>query len=162
MGKTPQKPVQNGFSLVEMVVYLTILSVMLVVLTEVFVSTLNTRAESETASAIDEDGRFLMSRVSYDVGRSQAVAVPAPNTLQLTIDGLTNTYGLSGSNLVLTNAAGTARLNGFGTSVSSVSFERIGNAGGKQTVRTSFRLTSVGQRSSGTENKDFAITVGQR
>lgn len=156
---------QKGFSFIELILYMGLLVGFLVVLTDIFVSSLDVQTESEATSVIQEDGRYLLARLSYDVGRSQVIVQPAvlgqiSPVLQLTIDGVTYTYGPSGTNLVLIGPLGTQPLNGYGSMVSAFSAQRLGDADGKPTVRILFTVTSTTSRPKGHETKSFQTTLG--
>ena len=158
---------KRGFTVIELLIYMALLTGFLLILTRVFSSTLDIQLDSEANSSIQQDSRYILSRLTYDIQRAQAVTTPAAiggsgSTLALTISGVTNTYTLSGNNLTLTNASPAAQLNSQNSSVSAVLFKRIGNAGGKDTVQLSFTLTSVVKRLQGSDVKSFQTTVGRR
>src|SRR3972149_9396014 len=88
---------RRGFTIVEMIIYCSILISFLYVLTNMFVSILDMQLESETTSSVTQDSRYLFSRFAYDLGRASAIVTPAAlgeqsNTLQLTINGALHTY----------------------------------------------------------------------
>jgi hypothetical protein len=80
----------------------------------------------------------------------------------MTVGGSTFTYDLSGSNLQLTDNIGAANLNGNGVTVSALSFQRIGNAGGKDTIRYSFKLTATTKSTAGNSSQTFTSTAELR
>ena len=82
--------------------------------------------------------------------------------MALTIGGVATTYALNGGNLQLTDGSGTATLNGSETSISALTFQRLGASGGKDTVRVSFTVTSKAQAKSGASVQTFTTTVGRR
>ena len=108
-----------------------------------------------------------MSRLIYDINRAENIVLPAipsaeTNSLVLTIDSLSNTYSLSGGNLIISDNQGSDNLNSFGTRISNLSFKRLGNVGGKKTITFSFTLTSATQREYGPEIKTIQTTSGLR
>jgi type II secretory pathway component PulJ len=156
---------RQGFTVVELLVYSGILVVFLYVLTNMFTAILDMQLASETASAVVSDGRFILSRLEYDISRASAIVMPASlgaqsSGLTLTIGSTDYTYAVSGGNLQLTASSASASLNSFGTSVSGVSFRRYGNTNGKHSVRIAFTLTSTTQRVSGSETQNFQTTIG--
>src|SRR3990167_8355868 len=98
---------ERGFSILEIVMYMGILSVLLFIFTDIFVSMLDVRSESLANSSVVQDARFMLSRFSYDI-------------------------------------------------------KKLGNTGGKPSVRITFTLTSVIQRKSGYETRNYQTTVGTR
>ncbi len=158
---------KSGFTLIELLLFMGIFSMLLVMITQIFVSTLDAQKDSESLSAVYQDGTYILSRITYDVSRSSAIAIPASlgqqtNSLQLTINSQTYTYSLNNNNLVITDDAGTDVLNGYDTTVSNLSFTRLGNTDGKNSIRLAFTATSKIQRPQGPEQLNFQTTVGTR
>ena len=156
-----------GVTLVELLIYMALVAIFLITLTDIFASILNVRTESEATSSVDEDSRFILARLNYDINRAQSITTPAslgnstPN-LVIVISGINYTYSLNTNNLELINNLGTNNLNSSETQVSGLSFQKIGNAGGKDTVKIQFTITSKTQRPAGPETKTFNTTVGRR
>jgi type II secretory pathway component PulJ len=158
---------KKGFTIVELLIYMTLLSGFLLLMTRIFSSTLDVQLESESQSAIQQDSRYILSRLTYDIQRATSVTTPATQggsgaTLAMVIGGVTNTYALSGTNLTLTNSNPADQLNSINTQVSGLLFKRIGNVGGKDTVQVQFTLTSSTKRIQGADVKSFQTTVGLR
>jgi prepilin-type N-terminal cleavage/methylation domain-containing protein len=166
MMKLP-KLTQRGVTLVEMLIVMALLSVFLLVIATIFTSTLDIQSQSSSYDAVMSDGRFIMARLDYDIPLATAITTPASlgasgASLVMTIGGNTYTYALSSGNLQLTDNIGAANLNGSGTTVSSLTFQRIGNAGGKDTIRYSFTLTSIAKSTTGTTSQTFTSTTERR
>ncbi|MBI2405012.1 hypothetical protein HYV22_02430 [Candidatus Gottesmanbacteria bacterium] len=162
-----RKVVGTGFTIVEMLLYMGLLSGFLVILTSIFLSALDVSSESQTFSRMEEDGRYILARLTYDIARSQAVTIPTTlgtpaNSLQLTIGGESVIYGISGTNLTIASGSETNILNSFGSYVSGFTVVRLGNPGGKESVTVDVTLTSATQRPSGPEVRSFHMTQGVR
>ncbi len=158
---------QNGFTIVELVIYMSMLSILLTVLAGVFTQIIDTQLESQATSRVEEDGRFILSRLQYDLNRASAISSPAlgatGSSLQFTVNGVSYTYDVTGGgDLRLTNDLGTNNLNGYDASVSAMTFKQIGNSGGRTTVQVNFRLTSKTKRPAGPEVRNFQTTLGIR
>jgi prepilin-type N-terminal cleavage/methylation domain-containing protein len=158
---------QAGVTLIEMLLVMGLMSIFLVLLTTMLSSTLDVQNQSQSTSMVMQDGRFILARLSYDVGRATAITAPAAlgtsgSTLTMTIGGVATTYALNNGSLQLTDSAGSANLNGSETTISAVSFQRLGTTGGKETIRTSFVVTSKAQAKSGADTQTFTTTVGRR
>jgi Tfp pilus assembly protein PilW len=157
----------KGFTLVELIIYIGLLSTFLLVLLEIFISILNLRAESETTSVINQDTRFIFTRMAYDIDRADLVNQPAAlgettNTLQLVISGVTYTYSLSNGNLILTVGGVGDQLNSNETTIENLSFQKIGNASGKPTLKTQLTVQAIAVESIGNRSQTFATTLGLR
>lgn len=161
---------QKGVTVVELLLYMAILSALLTILTSIFVSALDVQSESNTTSSVEQDGNYIIARLTYDIHRAQNINIPAANGLpaidnfQMVIDGVNYTYNVDvNNNLILTNNLGVNNLNNYGTSVSALSVQRLGNAGGiENTLRINFKVTSRTKRVSGVEIKNFQTNLSLR
>lgn len=158
----------KGFTLVELLIYIGLLGIMLVVLTQVFTSALDVQTETEAASFVDLDSRFIINRLTYDIHRAQSITTPAAlgatnSTLQLVIGGTNSTYALNGGNLEITDSVGTDRLNSVGSTISAFTVKRLGNTNGKNSLQISFTITSTTVKNGGQpETKNISTTIGIR
>lgn len=157
----------RGFTLVELSIYMGLLMIVTVILTEIFTSIIENQLSSENTSNVANDGRFIFSRFIYDVNRATSIATPSAlgsssATLGLDIGESSYTYSLSDSNLVLSDGVNQNALNGYGTTVSNLQFTRIGNVNGKHTVRINFTITGNIDRNGVIESKNFQTTAGLR
>ena len=144
-----------------------LLAILLAILTGIFLTTLDSHLESQTLSSVQQDGRFILSRMIYDISRAQSITQPTSvgesgNTLQLSIDGVNYIYSLNSGNLQINNNGTVDRLNGFDTTISNLLFQRLGNTGGKNSITVSFTITSITQKTQGSETKDFQTTATLR
>jgi hypothetical protein len=158
---------QKGFSIIELIIYSGALSVFLLVLTNLFVTSLEVQLESKTTSAVTQDSRYLFSRFAYDINRAEAILTPETlgsqaSTLSLLIGGATHSYQSVGDDLMVTTPTSSAALNSYQTKVSNLSFRRYGNVDGKNSVRIAFRLTSRALLRGEPESRDFDTTIALR
>ncbi len=162
----------RGFTIIELLVYMGIFTILIATLTEIFFSILDARRESDATSNVEQNGRYILSRLFYDIKRSQSISTPtAPgqqsSTLQLVINGITYSYAPDGNgNLQITYNPGTGsltdNLTGYDASISSVNFKRLGNSGGKNTIQVNFTLSSKTIRKSGVEIRNYQTSIGTR
>ncbi len=157
-----------GFTLVEMLIAMGLMTIFLVVLSDIVVSISQVSQESDATSSVAEDGRYILSRLSYDIERATSVTTPAAlgnttNNLVMVIGGATYTYSLSSGNLQLAVSPNTDNLNGGDTTISNFTVQRLGNSGGKETLTVNFTATSKTIRNGSTlESKTYTTTVGRR
>lgn len=160
--------IQKGMTIVEMLMYMAIFAILMTVLTQIFTSSLDVQLESKSTSSVQQDGQYMLSRLSYDLKRAQSVSIPAnfgqpTGALQISIDGTTYTYSTDlNDNFTITNDQGTNNLNSTGTTVTNVSFLRIGNPGGKSTIQITYQVNSTTQQVSGYKRQTFQTTVSLR
>ncbi len=153
----------TGFTLIELIIYMGLMTGFLVMLSNIFGSILSVRVESQASSSVEQDGRFILARLAYDVNRATVSSVPNTTTLVLTIGGQAYTYSLNGSKLQLVQPAGTDLLNSSGSTISGLTFQRLVNTGGREdTIKAQFTLNSVSQRAGGSEVRSFNTTIGRR
>lgn len=158
---------QAGVTFIELLIVMGMLSIFLVVMATIFTATIDTQTQTQGYSATLSEGRFVMARLNYDIARASAVSTPSAlgansTSLVLTIGGNSYTYALSGTTLRLTDPAGTADLSDYNAKISALSFQKIGNSGGKETIRYSFTVTATAQQASGVQTKTYTSTVELR
>ncbi len=165
-----------GVTIIELLVYMGLLSIFMVVLVDVFVTILNAKLNTESTSALDADSRYILSRLSYDVARADTMGTPASlggsgGTLSVTTSGITYSYSLDGSgNINLNNGSTNMKLNGNDTSLTNLTFTKIGNADTvcapqncKPTVKVSFTIQSnIVLQGNRQESQTVETTLGLR
>jgi len=154
----------SGFTLVELLIYIGLLTIFMSIVTRIFTGIIDVQLSSEATGSVEEDGRFIYSRMAYDVSRATSVITPSDlgsqtNSLIILIGGVTNTYRVSGDNLVLDNNFGTNQLNGMGTHISNLSFQRLGNVNGQYSIQMKFTITSTTQQINGPDTKNIETTI---
>ncbi len=158
---------QAGATLVELLLVMGLLSSLLVVVATVFTSSVDQQQLSRNYSSVTSNGRFIMARLNYDIGRASAVTTPASlgsssASLVMTISSTTYTYSLSGNDLQLNDSTSTANLNDNTVKVSSLSFQRLGNVSGKPTITYTFTVTGLSFTHGVNSAQTFTSTVELR
>lgn len=163
--KNPQK----GVTIIELVLYMGILTVLLTILTSIFVSALDVQSESQATSNVEQDGNYILARLAYDIHKAQNINIPSGNgetsgNFQIVVGGVNYTYSVDvNNNLILTNNLEANNLNGYGSDVSNFSVLRLGNIGKvEDTLKINFTVTSRTKRISGIETKDFQTNLSLR
>ena len=159
---------KKGFTLVELLIAMGILSILLIIFSQVFVAIFSQQLSGETDAAVQQDTTYLFNRLTYDVAQASAIAAPAlgatGQTLTLTVGGVAYIYSLSGTTLTLTKGAGTAvALNGPDTRISNVTFTTLGTVTGRRTVFIHITITGTTPLPGGRiVSRDIVTTVGVR
>lgn len=163
------KHAQKGATLLELLLYMGIFSILTVALFQLFSSILSTQLESQSTSSVLSDGQFILNRLNYDARKTQGIASPphgSPSgTLQLNIDGEVYIYSVAGGNLVVSSQTeGSQQLNSVGTSVADLNFLRLSdnNSEGVETITASFTLHSTVLRQGESQIENFKTTIGVR
>ena len=159
-----------GFTLIELIIYMGLLVILLSVLTGIFLSSLDVQLESEANSAVEQDGSYILSRLTYDIHRAQSIATPAigdppAGSFGLVVNGVNFTYSIdAGNNLVLQEGLGpNNKLNGYDASISNLLVTRLGNTGKiEDNLSISFTITSRTRKNTGYEEKNFQTNLALR
>ncbi len=162
-----KRTTQTGFTLVELLVVMGLLSGFMIILTDIATASVDVQNESAATSSVAQDGRYILARLSYDITRATSVTTPGSlgataTSLMLVIGGVNHTYSLNGTNLQLASSLGTYNVNGSESTVSGFSVQRLGNVGGKDTLRITFTVTSKARDDQGQRAQTFTTTVGRR
>jgi len=148
----------SGVTIVEILLYLGLLSIFLVILVDVFVTGANFKLESESTSTLQSDSQFILAKLANDVANADSIGALG-STLTLS----SGTYSLVDGDLVLTVAGQSAKLNGIDTRLNSISFAELGNIGGVPTVRINFEIESrIAKEGKVPEKRSFQTTLGLR
>src|SRR6266403_2489597 len=150
-------PAYRGFTQIELILSMGILMILISILTTVFGQILDVQLNSKSVSSVDQNGRYILSRLIHDMQSASSIASPSAvgqpsNTLKILVNSINYTYSVSNSgNFVLTNNFGTNVLNSNAASISGLTFTRLGSGGTNDTVRVGFTITSRTQRVQGSE-----------
>lgn len=157
-------------TLIEMVIYMGMLVLLISVLSSIFSAIVDVQLNSNSTSSVDQDGSYLLEKFTRDVASSSAILVPAnpgntSNTLQITINSINYTYSVNNNNnlqVVNNSTNDTEVLNSYNTSVSGLTFTRIGSGGSSDTVQVAYTVTSrIKERAGQYETKSFTTTLGE-
>lgn len=160
----------RGFTLIELVLYMGILSILMTVLAALFSTIINVQLESKATSSVDQTGRYLLSKLFYDTKSMSDIVTPAfpgeqSGTLQIQRNSIHYTYSLdSNNNLRLKNESTGEEnvLNSFDTQVTGLTFLRVGAGGNNDTVQVTFTVSSRIVQPKGLESRNFQTTLGRQ
>lgn len=160
-----------GFTILELVLYLGLLGIFLVIMTNLFVASLDTRLESQDQSALQQNGRYLIGRFTYDLHRAQTISSPDLGNQASSLDLVINDngvdkhfiYTLDNQNLLLTVNDEQWQLNSSDTILTSLNFYRLGNSDinsqAKDGIQIKFTLQSLVEKNSGGSIKNFQTFI---
>lgn len=165
--KTDKLKRQQGFTLVELLIYIGLLMVMLLIFTEILTTIIENQIRSTNTSNVADDGRYIYSRLIYDVGRAEGIIDPSffgstSAKLELQIDGNISTYSASNGILELVDSNGTHSLNGYGTKITNLLFTKVGSSNAHETVRLNFTIEGNVEKEGIIDIQNFQTTVGLR
>lgn len=163
----------QGFTLIELIIYFTLLSIILLMITDLFFRISEASLESTSKSRVETEGEYMLNRIIYDIHRVDSsqedfIAVPAnpgdsTSQLIMQINGKHYIYVSFGQE-VLFGEFGviTDRLTSNSVKAPTLSFTHIANPGGKPTIKITFTLESTTPTKSGIESKNFETVVSLR
>lgn len=162
---------RHGFTILELVLYLGLLGIFLVIMTNLFVASLDTQLESQDQSALQQNGRYLIQRFTYDLHRAHTISSPNLGNQATSLDLVINDngvdkhfiYTLNNQNLMLTVNEQQWQLNSQDIVLADLNFHRLGNSDinpqAKDGVQISFTLQSVVEKNSGGSVKNFQTFI---
>ena len=122
----------RGFSLLELLIYVTILSILVVIISNVVITLSKGRGQSQAKSEVNSSIRFATELLKQDIKNASAITTPSlgtpTSTMTLTRAGVTIVYDVSAG--VLRRKLGAATPDNLTTSdisVSAPTFTRIEN-----------------------------------
>lgn len=147
-GKIKEKKIKSsindGFSLVEVLLYLAIVSVMILVITTFSFTFFQSRIKNQTIAEVEQQGIQVMNMISFEMRNAEDFSINAPDDITLNSTDPIRFYlqnerlfvqrGVTGSPIELTSS----RL-----IVSDVLFEDLTRSGTSGTIRFNFTLTHV-------------------
>lgn len=96
---------RKGFSLLELLIYISLISIISLVLAQLFVSISRGGASAEAQSEVNSNLRFAVDKIAQDVRSASSVSVPA----SAGASGSTLTLSVSGSNVAYCVVGGALR-----------------------------------------------------
>lgn len=161
------RSLHSGFTIVELIVYMGLLSVFLLSITWVVAALSETQLDSVATSDVDMTATQLFSRFENDIALAESVSVPltlgvSSDELRLMINSQENRYFVQDGVLWLAAAGITERLSPVQIIISDFSTLRLGNVGGVPTVTVSFELQSSIIENAGFEVRQMQYTIGKR
>ena len=166
MRKTNRLNFQKGTTLIELLLYLALFSIILVVVVDLLFTSGQLKMESESQNSLQQDANLISKRLNYEVHSATSSATPSNSSLVLNVASETHTFSLSSGNLVFQKVVGpstiNANLNSNLTTINSISFTNLGNALGKSIIKTVFTISSTKLTKQGANTKTFEIFSGLR
>jgi Tfp pilus assembly protein FimT len=144
----------KGVTMVELLIYIGLLTLFLTILTSLFVSIFKLQLTTQSTSSLTQDTRFIIARMGYDIENATSLAVPDPTHLEF---NETSSYYVDSGNLILKIAGVGNKLNGLDTNINSINFQKVSN-----TVQVIFTINSNVIEESGPRSQTIQTTYGLR
>ncbi|MFC1598317.1 type II secretion system protein J [Patescibacteria group bacterium] len=142
-------PGKGGFTLIEILLYVSIASILMLVISAFLAMLLQSRVENQVRAEVDGQAQQVMQEVGLAIRNAEDITSPTAgnsgSTLVLDVYAVADdptTYTLSSGQIQVTEGAGSAiDLTSTRVSVSALTFTNITKAGTPGTVRVEFTIT---------------------
>lgn len=136
----------KGFTLVELLLYVTLTGILLTSVSLTYYVVLRTRVKNETVSDIDVVGRMALDRISQTIRNANGITSPSIGSTQSSLtlavpDSAKNptVFTLSGGAIMIQEGTGGAvALTPTRMTITSLSFANYGRSGTEGIIRTQF------------------------
>ncbi len=157
----------RGVTIVELLIYLGLSTIMLVVLAELFGAILDESTKTQNYSAVQTDGRYILGRLKTQLNNADSVSVPAnlgdtSSSLELVIGGQTHRYYVSNEKLYLNNGSGDYLVSHLDSRITNATFTKTGNSSGKPVILIEFTSSIGVSGTAGYESQTFKGGGGLR
>lgn len=154
----------SGFSLVELLLYISILALILLSISAFLSTLITSRVKNQTISEVESQGLQAMHLITQTIRNSASITSPAQGASAANISLSTYTVGLnptvfdvSGGALRISEGGGaTVALTNSRVTVSELSFQNVARTNTPGSIRISFTISSV--NSSGRNEYQFQKT----
>lgn len=159
---------RNGFTLIELVIYIGLSSMVIVALLRVMLVLTGVREKMETVSIVQQEGRFVMHRFVSAVQSAVAINTGSSlfnsnhGVLSLTMSGSVqpSIFTWSQSGVILQeNGATPAALTSSGVIVDQLRFTNLSAPNARGTVRMLLHLTDHRAGDTGAYNDDISLST---
>lgn len=150
---------KSGFTLIEMILYMALLGTLLVTIVYIFVAILDLKVNAQNTEMIQTDGKFMLSRMIYDINAASNVTTPSIGAtggeINMSICAAASSpnydFKVVSGNLILTISGVQYQLNDSNATVSSFSVTRTtSTTTHKDTITVNFTLDSIAKNRLGT------------
>ena len=157
----------KGFTLIELTLYLGLLSIFLVFFSELLSTILNTKVRSEGVSLVQTNGNFILSKLAYDINQADAITSPVDfgvttNQFELNKNGQLNSYTVDQGRLLINNGTNTAYLSDIDVEINNFYITKTGSIDGLQALSIGFTISSKVIDKTGVKESSFFTTVSLR
>jgi|SRR3989339_179572 len=158
---------KKSFTIIELLLYMGILSIILFIFIDLFISMSRLRTETQAISNVQQDTSYLLNKFIYDIHQASTISIPATplaqsNTLNLIINGTSYSYSSQSGNLNLYDGINNYQMNGYDTTLTNLLFTRLGNGDVYDLIKINLSITSKVRDQKGYETQSFETMVGLR
>lgn len=158
---------QRGFTLVELLVYFGLFSILLVVINSMFITTLEQQTQDMARSVLQQESQYVLAKLKYDLYNADEVLVPADpgdvsQSLQFVADGVTQTYQLTNEHLTKTVAGETWNVTSNRLQVESLQFENQSGSAESETIGFAVVMSSDQEDGKASSTRTISTSITRR
>lgn len=162
-----KKSFKKATTIVELTLYMGLLSIFLVIIFNLFSQIISTQTRSVAVSLVQTNGNFLITKLTHDINQANAISAPASIgssavTMTLTLGTTSASYAISDGRLVMTDSSGSYNLNDVDTTITDFVVTRLGNSGGKAGLKINLTVTSNVVDNSNIKTKSYQTFAALR
>ena len=163
----PYQANQNGFTLVELLVYFGLFSILLVVINGLFISSLEQQTQDLARSALQQESEYVLAKLKYDIYNSDEVISPADagnvsNSLQFVTKGVAYSYQLNNEQLTKTMNSETWNATSSRVAVQSLQFENQSSSSDSETIGFTLVMSSDQDDGKASSTRTISTSVTRR
>lgn len=171
MKKNYFKQNQKGTTLIEIILYIALLSIISLVVIDLLISSGSLQLETEEQSNQQQNAAYISQRLTNEIRQADSVLNPltvgqTSTSLSLINNSETHSFSLNSTNLEYQKTIGTstttADLNNSEVAVSNFLIQRLGFVAGKNSFKINFTLTNIKSGQQGTLEKNYEIITTLR
>jgi type II secretory pathway pseudopilin PulG len=158
---------QKGFTLVEILVYFGLFSILLVVINSLFITTLEQQTQDLARSALQQESEFVLAKLKYDIYNADSVSLPAQagdvsDSLVFTTDGVVYTYQLDATKITKSFNGETYGLTSNKVNIDSLQFENQSGSSLDQIVGFTVIISSSQDDGRASSTRTISSSVTRR
>lgn len=135
-----------GFTFIELILYISILTIILSALVPFAWNTIETGVKSAVQQEVNANARYISERIKYEIRNAKDITAVTPNSISLSnfSPDTTTVIGLSSGNVQINkNGTGPVNLNSVNTVIDSLTFTNY-TSSDKKTKNIQFVMTIAG------------------
>jgi len=158
---------QKGLTLVELLVYFGLFSILLVVINSLFIATLQQQTQDTARSALQQESEYIIAKLRHEIYNADSIVVPAnqgesSQSLSLESNGVTRTYGLSNQQLVMTSSGETQVVTSGRIRATDFQAESLFSDSATQSIRFELEIVSDLEEVTNSDARTIIMTVTRR
>ncbi len=139
------KKFEGGFTLIETIIYMGLLSIILLIITNLLITASYFSQEETARLEIQKNGRFVTELIIRDLQNASSVDVPNDNNPTNNLIAGDVSYGLISGTLIRSESGDFDNVTSNQVKVESLEFRKIANVGGRPSIQIKININFIGE-----------------